>query len=329
MGDEDPITKADFNTLMTQMAAMMVEIQSHKTQLKVLASGTSSATPPALVDTSDKPILNEDDPEKVEVEGDEDTTKRGDTSRGHNSETAPLVSVVSGRHLQMPHLALCGPPPPLDAFSFANWQDNMRSHINFVSIELWRIIEQGYHPCSKDLNNLQPWELIDKQLNASALHFIHMSISEKDKAFVQSITSTKDAWDSLMNLFIGNKSIQEFKFDEAHNEVDNFAMLDGESPEELHRRLSALQVKLIDLGSTQCDGKWMKRKFIQALLPFMKDMVNSIKGDANFRKMTTHNILQEIVARKISEKNADDALAHARGVHAPNLALKAKVSYHE
>jgi hypothetical protein len=73
----------------------------------------------------------------------------------------------------------------------------------------------------------------------------------------------------------------------------------------------------------------MKRKFIQALLPFMKDTINSIKGDANFQKMKTHDILQEIVARKISEKNADDALACARGFRAPNLALKAKVSYHE
>jgi hypothetical protein len=100
----------------------------------------------------------------------------------------------------MPHLASCGPPPPLDASSFANWQDNMRSHIDFVSVELWRTIEQGFHPSSKDLNNLQPWELIDKQLNAFALHLIHMSLSEKDKAFVQSISSAKEAWDALTNL---------------------------------------------------------------------------------------------------------------------------------
>jgi hypothetical protein len=59
-------------------------------------------------------------------------------------------------------------------------------------------------------------------------------------------------------------------------------MIDDESPEELHRRLSALQVKPFDLGSTQCDGKWMKKMFVQALLPFMKDTMNSIKGDANF-----------------------------------------------
>jgi hypothetical protein len=36
-----------------------------------------------------------------------------------------------------------------------------------------------------------------------------------------------------------------------------------------------------------------------------------------------------MMARKISEKNADDALARAHGVRAPNLALKAKVSLHE
>jgi hypothetical protein len=73
----------------------------------------------------------------------------------------------------------------------------------------------------------------------------------------------------------------------------------------------------------------MKKKFVQVLLPFMKDTMNSIKGDANFLKMTAHDILQEIVARRISEKNADDTLARACRVHAPNLALKAKVSYHE
>jgi hypothetical protein len=97
-----------------------------------------------------------------------------------------------------------------------------------------------------------------------------MSLTEKDRVFVRNITSTKEAWDALTNLFISNESIQKSKFDKASNEANNFAMLDGESPKELHRRLSALQVKLVDLGSTQCDGRWMKRKFFQALLPFMK-----------------------------------------------------------
>jgi hypothetical protein len=85
MGDEDPVTKADFNNLMSRMEPMMVVIENHKTQLDALTSGTTSATPPAPVDTSDKPLLNEDDSKKVDdVEGDEDTTKKGNTPRGHS-----------------------------------------------------------------------------------------------------------------------------------------------------------------------------------------------------------------------------------------------------
>jgi hypothetical protein len=156
-----------------------------------------------------------------------------------------------------------------------------------------------------------------------------MSLSKKDKAFVRSITSTKEAWDALTELFIGNTRIQESKFDEANNEAYNFDMHDGEDPQELHRRLSALQVKLTNLGSTQCDWRWMKSKFIQAILPLMKDTMNSIKGYTNYQKMTAHDILQEIVARRIVKNNADDVLAHARGVRAPNLALKAKAYLHE
>jgi hypothetical protein len=170
------------------MDAMMGVIESQKTQLDALTSGTSSTTPSTLVETSGKVG---DDPDKVGDEGDEETPKEDNTSRGHSPEIPPPTSYVSRRHLQMPHLASCGPPPPLDASSFANWQDNMRSRINFVSIELWRIIEQRFNPTSKDLNNLLPWETIDKQLNASALNLIHMSLSKKDKAFVRSISSTK------------------------------------------------------------------------------------------------------------------------------------------
>jgi hypothetical protein len=36
-----------------------------------------------------------------------------------------------------------------------------------------------------------------------------------------------EAWNALTDLFIGNASIQESKFDEAHNEVNKFSMMDG------------------------------------------------------------------------------------------------------
>jgi hypothetical protein len=101
MGDEDPATNADLNNIMTQMEAMMVVIESQKTQLGAFTSGASSSTPPTLVETPDKPSLDEVDPEKVEeVEDDEDASKKGNTSRGHSPEIPHPTSYVSGRHLK-------------------------------------------------------------------------------------------------------------------------------------------------------------------------------------------------------------------------------------
>jgi hypothetical protein len=70
MGDE-PATKADLNHLMARMEAMMGAIESQKSQLDALISGTSSTTPPTPVETSVKPTLNEDDPDEDGDEGDE------------------------------------------------------------------------------------------------------------------------------------------------------------------------------------------------------------------------------------------------------------------
>jgi hypothetical protein len=83
MGDKEPATKADIKDLMVRIEAMMGAIESQKTQLDALTSGTSSTTPPTLVETldKDKPSLNEDDPDKDGDESNEDPPKKDDTSR--------------------------------------------------------------------------------------------------------------------------------------------------------------------------------------------------------------------------------------------------------
>jgi hypothetical protein len=54
-------------------------------------------------------------------------------------------------------------------------------------------------------------------------------------------------------------------------------MFNGEHPQELFRRLSSLRVKMNNLGANHCYGKKMKRKFVQAIFPFMNETMNAIK----------------------------------------------------
>jgi hypothetical protein len=166
----------------------------------------------------------------------------------------------------MPRILTHGSPPLLDSNSFGNWQLLMRSHVRSASTELWRIIEEGYSP--RDPMNLTRREVVDDQLNAIAINMIHLDVTPKDHAHIRSLKTAKEAWDKLGKLFLGNGSIQSSRFNEVNNMADDFVMKEGESPEEMYRRLIALAVQMQDLGATFVNDPWIKRKFYNALLPW-------------------------------------------------------------
>ena len=101
-------------------------------------------------------------------------------------------------------------------------------------------------------------------------------------------------------------------------------MLETETPEEMFRCLTALRVLLTDLGDDAADEKWLRRKFVKAVLPYEYANMTSIRGRSDYRMMSANDILSEIVAMNISKKSAEDALARGQGAIRKNLALKAK-----
>ena len=70
-------------------------------------------------------------------------------------------------HVPMPTIRHIGDPPILDKLNYPIWVFEMKSYLQSSSNQLWRIIEQGYHPY--DPNNLTPREEVDYQLNSCAL----------------------------------------------------------------------------------------------------------------------------------------------------------------
>ncbi|KAK1682668.1 hypothetical protein QYE76_043516 [Lolium multiflorum] len=193
-------------------------------------------------------------------------------------------------------------------------------YLKRASTKLWRIIEEGYS--QRDPKHLTRREVVDDQLNATAINMIHMAVTPKDRTHIRSLKTAKEAWDKLDKLFLGNESIQSSRFDEVNNMADNFVMVEVESPEEMYRRLIALAVQMQDLGATFVDYHWIKRKFYNALLPYEEVKLTAIRQSASFRAMTSDEVLSEVIALDISKKNAEDLVARAHNTRKPNLALK-------
>ena len=94
---------------------------------------------------------------------------------------------------------------------FANWQFLMTSYLDSACIELWRIIQEGFK--AHDPNNLTRREVVDKQLNATALHMIHVAVGEKNMPHIQHLTTAKEAWKALSDEFVGNESMKRNRFE--------------------------------------------------------------------------------------------------------------------
>ena len=67
----------------------------------------------------------------------------------------------------------------------------MRSYVCSSSNELWRVIENGYTPVFP--YNLTRIEVVDAQLNATALHMIQEAAGDKDLPHIQHLRTAKAA----------------------------------------------------------------------------------------------------------------------------------------
>lgn len=253
--------------------------------------------------------------------------KNGD---GKYAKTPPPESYSVDPPIPHPHIVSQGAPPPFDKDNVPNWQSLMKSHLKSSCIHLCRIVVEGYKPY--DETNLTRREVVDCQLDATALNMIQKALSPKEYSYIRRLETAKEAWDHLELLYIGNASIQDAKFSALHAESEAFVMEDGETAEEMYRRLTTLCVAMKDHGADYVDEVWKKRKFVQAILPFEKVKMSSIKGRSSFVTMTANDILSEITSMNMDDTNADDVLAryHAlKGDKRPSVALKASTHVDE
>ncbi|KAK1664933.1 hypothetical protein QYE76_053092 [Lolium multiflorum] len=313
------------SSIVNQMKAMMMELVAPK-PTPTIDPNASDEVPPVtsfpLIDF----VTQSTKTQQEEKLGESGTSTKG-------KDEPPVAGQLGGNHavpppsdytlnvpIPMPHILSHGSPPLLESNSFENWQFFMRSHVRSASTELWRIIEEGYSP--RDPKHLTRREVVDDQLNATAINMIHMAVTPKDRAHIRSLKTAKEAWDKLDKLFLGNESIKSSRFDEVDNMADNFVMVEVESPEVMYRCLIAPAVQMQDLGATFVDDHWIKIKFYNALLPYEEVKFTAIRQNASFRAMTSDEVLSEVIALDISKKNAEDLVARAHNTRKPNLALK-------
>ena len=258
------------------------------------------------------------------IKGASDKDKNDNPIEKPSLNFAPPSSYLTQVALTQPHITNLGrPPPKLDNTRYFTWKKSMESYFRSSSVHLWRVVLHGFNPV--DPNNLTKQEEIDEQLDANAKYILESAMTANDEDHVRNLKTCNEAWLYLETVYEGNEGIQRSNAAVLQHQVDNFIMLDEETPTELYRRLYKLVVTCRENGKKDMDDEWVKAKFLQAIMPYSETMVMNLHARADYTTMTPNDILAQFVTYD-TLKSTSKSFNQVRGPK--TLALKARVVDH-
>jgi hypothetical protein len=192
----------------------------------------------------------------------------------------------------------------------------MRSHLFSLHPSIWEIVESGMHFYSTD-NPMFINEQIHKNAQATTVLLAYLCRDEYNK--VSGLDNAKQIWDTLKISHEGNDATMITKMELVERELERFAMIRREEPTQTYNRLKTLV--------TDHD---VVRLMLTSFTVIDPHLVNLIRENPRYTKMTPEEILGKFVSRRMMVKEAryvDDALNGPLPVYEPQpVALKATSS---
>jgi hypothetical protein len=128
---------------------------------------------------------------------------------------------------------------------------------------------------------------------------------------VSGLDNAKQIWDTLKISYEGNDAIMITKMELVEAELGRFTMIRGEEPTHTYNKLKTLVNKIRSYGSTRWTDHDVVRLMLRSFTIIDPHLVNLIRENPRYTKMTPEEILEKFVSGCMMVKEAryvDDAL---------------------
>jgi hypothetical protein len=146
---------------------------------------------------------------------------------------------------------------------------------------------------------------------------------------VSGLDNAKQIWDTLKISHEGNDATMITKMELVEGELGRFAMIRGEEPTQTYNRIKTLVNKIRSYGTRWTDHN-VVRLMLRSFTVLDPHLVNSIRENPRYTKMTPEEILEKFVSGRMMIKEAryvDEALNGPMPIYEPKtVALKATSS---
>jgi hypothetical protein len=252
-----------------------------------------------------KKIVYYDSDESSSSQKDDDDYEKKKTVNSNFSFDYSRILHNSNAHLLSIPL---GKPPHFDGEDYGFWSHKMRSHLFSLHPSIWEIVENGMQFDSTD-NPMFINEQIHK--NAQATTVLLASLCREEYHKVSGLDNAKQIWDTLKISHEGNDVTMLTKMELVEGELGRFAMIRGEEPTQTYNRLKTLVNKIRNYGSTRWTDHDVVRLMLRSFTVLDPHLVNSIRENPRYTKMSPEEILGKFVSRRMMIKEAryvDEAL---------------------
>jgi hypothetical protein len=259
----------------------------------------------------------------IYYDSDDSSSKRKTVNQNYSFDYSRITYNSNAHLLSIP----LGKPPHFNGEDYSFWSHKMHSHLFSLHPSIWEIIENEMHFYSTD-NLVLINEQIHKNVQATTVLLASLCMDEYNK--VRGLDNAKQIWDTLKISHEGNDATMITKMELVEGELGRFVMIRGEEPTQTYNRLKPLVNKIRSYGSTRWTDHDVVRLMLRSFTVIDPHLVNLIRENPRYTKMTPEEILEKIVSGRMMVKEAryvDDALNGPRSVYEPQpVALKATSS---
>jgi hypothetical protein len=251
-----------------------------------------------------KKIVYYDSDESSSSPRDNDDEKKKPVNSNYSFDYSRIPFNSNAHFLSIP----LGKPPHFDGEDYAFWSHKMRSHLFSLHPSIWEIVENGMHFDGTD-NPVFINEQIHKNAQATTVLLASLCRDEYNK--VSGLDNAKQIWDTLKISHEGNDATMITKMELVEGELGRFAMIRGEEPTQTYNRLKTLVNKIRSYGSTRWTDHDVVRLMLRSFTVIDPHLVNLIRENPRYTKMTPEEILGKFVSGRMMVKEAryvDDAL---------------------
>jgi hypothetical protein len=270
-----------------------------------------------------KKIVYYDSDESSSSQRDDDDEKKKTVNSNFSFDYSRIPQNSNAHLLSIP----LGKPPHFDGEDYGFWSHKMRSHLFSLHPSIWEIVENGMQFDSTD----SPM-FINEQIhkNAQATTVLLASLCRDEYHKVSGLDNAKQIWGTLKISHEGNDVTMLTKMELVEGELGRFVMIRGEEPTQTYNRLKTLVNKIRSYGSTRWTDHDVVRLMLRSFTVLDPHLVNSIRENPRYTKMTPEEILRKFVSGRMMIKEAryvDEALNGPMPIHEPQtVALKATSS---